>query len=59
MRRQKLPPIRPLLRPMDIAWQAFQAGAALMEGYDIESLNRQFKAWWARHPRTTKNGDLK
>lgn len=44
---------------MDIAWQAFQAGAALMEGYDIESLNRQFKAWWARHPRTTKNGDLK
>jgi len=47
------------LRPTDIAWQAFQAGAALYEGYDIEHLNNQFKAWWARHPQTLPNGELK
>lgn len=47
------------MRPMDMAWQAFQAGAALYEGYDIEYLNTQFKAWWARHPQALLSGELK
>lgn len=47
------------LRPTDIAWQAFQAGAALYEGYNIEHLSNQFKAWWKRHPQTLANGELK
>jgi hypothetical protein len=48
-----------LLRPMDMAWQAFQAGAALAEGCDIDYLNTKFKAWWARHPQALPDGELK
>ena len=44
---------------MDIAWQAFQAGAALYQGYDVERLNSQFKAWWKRHPQALASGELK
>jgi hypothetical protein len=56
---KKARPRKPLLRPADIAWQAFQAGAALYVGYDIEYLNTQFKAWWKRHPQTLPSGELK
>jgi hypothetical protein len=44
---------------MDMAWQAFQAGAALAEGCDIDYLNTKFKAWWARHPQALPDGELK
>jgi hypothetical protein len=54
-----MPRKKTLLRPMDMAWQAFQAGAAIYEGYDIEHLNKQFKAWWARHPQALPDGELK
>lgn len=50
---------RTLLRPSDIAWQAFQAGAALYEGYDVVHLKRQFKAWWDEHPQALPDGQLK
>ena len=48
-----------VLRPTDIAWQAFQAGAALYEGYDMQHMHDQFVAWWKRHPQTLSNGELK
>ena len=57
MLKRMTPP--PVLRPYDIAWQAYQAGAAVYEGYDIDHLNKQFKAWWKRHPRTLPDGELK
>lgn len=50
-----------ILRPMDIAWQAFQAAADLnlYEDHDREFLRHQFKAWWAKHPQTKPDGGLK
>lgn len=50
---------KPILRPMDIAWEAYRAGAALGELYDHQHLNAQFRAWWLRHPQTLDSGQLK
>lgn len=48
-----------LLRSADIAWQAFQAGAAIRGSNDIKHLNQCFNAWWCSHPQTLPNGGLK
>lgn len=51
------------LRPSDIAWQAFQAGAATC-GCDtwlcvsLSFMNEKFKSWWNAHLQTTPEGEL-
>lgn len=47
------------LRPMDIAWQAYQAGTSSSHHVSIEALNQRFREWWAAHPQTLDDGELK
>ena len=55
-----------LLRPTDIAWQAYQAGfvlCAMVATGQIKpgdsSTNAEFRKWWDEHPQTLKSGELR
>jgi hypothetical protein len=52
---------RTLLRPMDVAWQAYQAAANEVSSvyWSPDDLSAKFNAWWAQHPQTTPDGELK
>lgn len=58
-----------VLRPVDIAWQAFQEGIRYAQPLDhmlagvgdnaaYRAANAHLRAWWKKHPQTTDDGEL-